>query len=167
MRKPTRELCIDGYNLLYALGEAFRKGTLEEQRERLEELLQDVRRRTGYTMTIVYDGRGSNHPLEERGAFSRVFTPSRMSADEWIINHLQTSPAAARNTTVVSSDRMIVSHAEAYGAQALPSESFIGKHIEKKCRKNNMHDSTGELSDSQMAIWLQRFSGDDPYAQEK
>lgn len=166
MRKPARELCIDGYNLLHAMGKTFLQGTLEEQREQLEKMLQDVRRRTGCTMIVVYDGRGSNHPLEERGAFSRVFTPSRMSADEWIINHLRTSPAAALNTTVVSSDRMIATHAEAYGAQALPSESFIGKHMGKRCRKDNTHDGTVELSDSQMAVWLQRFSGHNPETKE-
>ncbi len=162
MRQPARELCIDGYNLLHALGKAFRQGTLEEQRERLEELLQDVRHQTGCTITLVYDGRGSNHPLEERGAFSRVFTPSRMSADEWIIRHLRTRPAAALNTMVVSSDRMITSHAEAYGAKTLASGTFIRRYLEKEHRKNTTGNSTGALSDSQTAVWLKLFSGHGP-----
>ena len=165
MSRFHREFIIDGYNLLHACGLQASTLTLEEQRTRLEANLIRAQERRHCKITVVYDGRSHGRALKEAGALNKVFTASKVTADEWIIDFLRSSPKRARQLTVVSSDRLIVSHASAYGAACMSSETFASSYLEEsptKCNNTTRSEHAGKhadkpLSDREVNAWMKLF----------
>ncbi len=165
MSRFLREFIIDGYNLLHALGLQQPGLTLEEQRAHLEAYLIEAQEKKRCKITIVYDGRNRGKALRDAGALNRVFTASQVTADEWIIDLLRSSPKQARQLTVVSSDTLITSHASAYGAKRMSSETFADRYLEE-CRGSGKKHARSEhagksadrrLSDREVNAWMKLF----------
>ncbi|MBF0586091.1 NYN domain-containing protein [Prosthecochloris sp. N3] len=161
MNRSLREFLIDGYNLLHALKLNQNDLTLEQQREQLETRLLEVQNVSRQRITVVYDGQGRQSPRTEQGAITRVFTPSRITADDWIMDYIGSRGGNAGLFTVVSSDRMITSHAKAYGAARMTSQRFIDRWLSGRTPALNASRTAtdGRLSDREVSAWLQIFEG--------
>jgi hypothetical protein len=113
---------IDGYNLLYARGEAPAAASRAQ-------LVQDLVRwatRRGRLVVLVFDAwdRGGRDAGEERhGPVTVHFTRHGQRADAYIVEWLGTRPEAV----VVTSDRAVQQGARRRGAVVLDAEAFLGR----------------------------------------
>ena len=112
-------LVIDGYNLLYALGE----GPDREARERLTRDLIRYARQRGRPVVLVFDAWAQGGQGEQevaRGPVLVLYTRRGERADERIRRWV----AARREAVVVTSDRAVVRGVERLGAVALSAGAF-------------------------------------------
>jgi len=165
MATTHREVIVDGYNLLHKLRPAASRRSLRQGREEMESLLLSFRQSSGKNVILVYDGSRKHGPERESGALDRVFTSQGLTADDWIIDYLNSLGRNAQMFTIVSSDRLIRMHATALGASCISSEEFaetlLGrKALKKQARTGRETEETcrGEaLSDKEVARWMKTF----------
>jgi predicted RNA-binding protein with PIN domain len=113
---------VDGYNLLYARGEA----PAPESRARLVRDLVHWATRRGRRVLLVFDAweRGARDAGEERhGPVTVHFTRHGQRADAYIVEWLEGRPEAV----VVTSDRAVQQGARRRGAAVLDSERFLDR----------------------------------------
>ena len=111
---------IDGYNLLYARGEA----PSAASRERLVRDLVRWADRRGRRAILVFDAWAQGGRAEHeaaRGPVTVCFTRHGERADEWIVRRV----AARPETVVVTSDRAVGQAARRRGAAVLDSGAFL------------------------------------------
>jgi predicted RNA-binding protein with PIN domain len=110
---------IDGYNLLYARGEA----PSAASRERLvRDLVRWARRRQRRAL-VAFDAWAQGERVEReetRGPVTVCFTRAGERADEWIVRRVAARPEAV----VVTSDRAVGQAVRRRGAAVLDSERF-------------------------------------------
>ena len=165
MGKDFREIIVDGYNLLHKLPADGTRRSLEERRENMETRLLGFQRSSRQNVTVVYDGNRAHGPSEEVGALGRVFTASGMTADEWIIDYLKSLGRSARMFTIVTSDRLIRTHASALGASCMLSEEFVKAHLKGTAKRTEetAHPDhpdkfgNGTLDDREVERWMKKF----------
>ncbi len=114
---------IDGHNLIPKIpGLSLRD---PEDETKLLRLLQEYARRTRTRLEVFFD---QAPDLEQRtrryGAVTVHFVTRRSTADEAIIRRIEALGRAARQYTVVTSDRRIQVNVRAAGARVLTSEAF-------------------------------------------
>jgi hypothetical protein len=169
MPTPCREAVVDGYNLIHKLWKPDSGASMAILRERLESMLSSYRKASRRHVTLVYDGGPAPRALSSSGAIEVVFSGSRASADERIVELVRSLGSRAGLVTVVTSDREIRRHVIAWGAECKSSESFITE-LEKmgiSARDNTgrkhskepspMKSGSVPLSDSEVARWLKLF----------
>ncbi len=113
---------IDGYNLLYARGEA----PSPESRARLVRDLVRWARARARRVELVFDGWAGGRREAQREAHGPVtvhFTPVGERADAFIVRWV----AAHRETVVVTSDRAVQQGARRRGAAVLGAEAFLDR----------------------------------------
>jgi predicted RNA-binding protein with PIN domain len=113
---------VDGYNLLYAQGEA----PAPASRARLVTDLVGWARARGRRVVLVFDAwaRGAPEAREEaHGPVTVCFTRAGERADAFIVRWVETHPEAV----VVSSDRAVQQGARRRGAAVLDAESFAAR----------------------------------------
>jgi len=114
---------IDGHNLIPKIpGLSLRD---PDDEAKLLRLLQDYARRTRARLEVFFD---QAPDLEQRsrryGAVTVHFITHRSTADQAIIRRVEALGRAARQYTVVTSDRRIQVNVRAAGARVLTSEAF-------------------------------------------
>lgn len=112
-------LVIDGYNLLYALGE----GPGQEARERLTRDLVRYARHRGRQVVLVFDAWAQGGQAEQEashGPVTVLYTRRGERADERIRRWV----ATRREAVVVTSDREVVRAVERLGAATLAAGAF-------------------------------------------
>ena len=115
-------ILVDGYNVA-KLG--WPKCSLEEQRDALINRTENLARRHGADITIVFDGDsvvGAHAP--RRRTVRVVFSPSGVTADDIIRDEVGRLPID-RAVVVVTNDREIVDDVRRAGANVVPSNAFI------------------------------------------
>jgi hypothetical protein len=113
---------VDGYNVAM-LGWPDRG--LEHQRTALIDRIENVARRHGAEITIVFDGTsvvGAHAP--GRRHVRVVFSPEGVTADDMIRAEVARLPDDAP-VIIVTNDREIVDDVKAVGANVIPSNAFI------------------------------------------
>jgi predicted RNA-binding protein with PIN domain len=113
---------IDGYNLLYARGEA----PSADSRERLVRDLVRWAERRDRRAVLVFDAwaQGARVEHEEaRGPVTVCFTRYGERADAWIVRRVAARPEAV----VVSSDREVGQAARRRGAAVIGAEAFLAR----------------------------------------
>ena len=83
----------------------------------------------GARITIVYDGVGDDISIVRRGTaltFSEVYTPSAMTADEFIEQFCATSKRPSE-LLVITRDNLLRLTASSFGAVSVPPESFFDR----------------------------------------
>lgn len=115
---------VDGYNLLFQLG-----GDDDDLQSAREELLDDLVDKISLlnlSVTIAFDS--STQPglgtRSHRGQLEILFTSAGESADDLIIDLLNSS-ANANNITVVTSDKPLAWRARRLGAKTESARAFI------------------------------------------
>ena len=115
-------ILVDGYNVAKL---AWPDRTLEQQRDALIARTENLARRHGATITVVFDGSsvvGAHAP--QRRMIRVVYSPAGTSADDVIraeVTHLPPD----QSVVVVTNDREIADDVKVLGANVVPSNAFI------------------------------------------
>ena len=120
--RSDSEILIDGYNVA-KLG--WPRLDLEEQRNRLLDSVENVVRRFGADVTVVFDGASIVGAHTGRRRLTRVvFSPEGVTADDVIRDEVRRIPAS-RAVVVVTNDAEIVRDVRADGANVIPSNALL------------------------------------------
>ena len=117
-------LVIDGYNLIGASPSGYAKNDLESVREELFRRLAAYKRLKGHKITVVFDGKYSEHlsrRRESRDGIEVVFSKGGEEAD-LIIKEMAENKR--EGLTIVTSDRDIALFAIKNGSVVIPSNEF-------------------------------------------
>jgi len=138
---------IDGYNLTFNIPN--KSGVLEDNRREVLNGLKTVFSGSECDLTIVFDGKGPDISFESFHLIQVIFTPGKMSADDYILEVVSVSLHPSR-ITVVSSDKNLNRQCKYYGANILPIKEFL-RWIKKKSFKK--HKQTNfDFQDSKQNI---------------
>jgi predicted RNA-binding protein with PIN domain len=156
---------IDGHNLIPKIPGMSLKSVDDEVE--LIKRLQKFCRHSGKTVEIYFDNAPAGQARAQRfGLVKAHFTRAGRTADEAIIARLRSLGRAAKNWSVVSSDRQIAATARELHAQIIPSDEFAGL-IFTAINKNESDpgiDVDLSLNSTEINEWLEIFGsgGDDP-----
>ncbi len=145
---------IDGHNLIPKLG--LRLDSVDDELE-LIVILQEFCRLERRQVDVYFDGAPSPHAgTRKLGAVTAHFTPLTTTADRVIRSRLKMMGKAAKNWTVVTSDRQVQSDARAAQAEVISSDLFA-KTL--KGAMNSMKVSKGErvVTKEEVTEWLRLF----------
>jgi predicted RNA-binding protein with PIN domain len=150
---------VDGHNLIPKIPGMSLEALDDEQR--LIELLQVYCRVRRQTVEVFFDraalGRAGRR---QAGVVVAHFVRQGRTADESIVARLDQLEKAARNWTVVTSDRRVQTEARVRQAKVVSSEEFAGElaaalQDAQVARRNE----PGKMSDDEMDAWLKLFGG--------
>ena len=122
----TMHLVIDGYNLIRqsAMLSAQEELSLELGRDALLERLRQYKQVRSHRITVVFDAANKAHVAEERSqqkGISIIYSGQGESADTVIKRICRDE---GEKVLLVTTDRELVSYAEARGSVAIDSEDF-------------------------------------------
>ncbi len=165
---------IDGHNLIPKIpGRSLRD--MDDEQELIDVLQRycTARRRD---VEVFFDKAPVGYPATRNyGRVMAHFVRIGTTADDAIRRRLDALGNAARNATVVSSDRQVQSEAKSHGAAVIPSEAFaaeLSAHLarpaepqkggsraakRKKPVKGEQPDMPNDLN-----YWLEMFGEDEP-----
>jgi predicted RNA-binding protein with PIN domain len=113
---------VDGYNVAKL---AWPSRTLEAQRTQLLDALENLARRFGSDLTVVFDGASVVGAHSSRRRLVRVvWSPEGVIADDVIRDEVRRLPSA-RAVVVVTNDAEIVRDVKALGANVVPSNALL------------------------------------------
>lgn len=138
---------IDGYNFLFNTPDTHTN--LQTQREQVLDTLLSIFDQLKMDITVVFDGKGSDLNIHQLRFLNIVYTPSALTADEYILEKLM----VANNPTlftVVTSDVQLGKICKQYRAKVMSVRSFL-KWIEKK-KKKQSHRPVFDFKDSKANI---------------
>lgn len=131
---------IDGYNFLFRITKDYK--TLRTQKNQILAYLEAQASTLHLHITLVFDGKHQAPKDAIRGHLRQIeiiYTPENQSADDYIIEHIDTLSCPSR-TTVVSSDREVLGKTKQLGAKGQTIEEFLsflnGKQKKKKKTKS-------------------------------
>jgi hypothetical protein len=122
LARSDAQMLIDGYNVA-KLGWPNRP--LERQRAALLDALENLARRFGTDVTVVFDGASIVGAYADRRRLIRVvYSPEGVIADDVIRNEVKRLPTN-RAVVVVTNDAEIVRDVRADGANVVPSNALL------------------------------------------
>ena len=122
VRHPGAVVLVDGYNVAKL---RWPQISLEMQRERTVDLCEDLARRWGTEITVVFDGSSLPGAAATGRRLVRVtYSPAGVSADDVLRAEVERLPDRVP-VVVVTNDRAIVADTRALGANTVSSEQFI------------------------------------------
>ena len=122
IRQPGAITIVDGYNVA-KLG--WPDLALADQRDCCLDGMEDLVRRYGIRVQVVFDGADVVGVATGRRMVRVRFTPAGLSADDEIRGLARELPAD-RPVVVVTNDREIVAGVRTAGANVISSEQFLG-----------------------------------------
>ncbi|HIE57676.1 MAG TPA: hypothetical protein EYP88_05545 [Anaerolineales bacterium] len=151
---------IDGHNLIPKIPGLNLRDMDDEAA--LIHLLQDFCRQTGKQVEVYFD----NAPpggmrIRNFGRVTAHFVRSGRTADDAIAAHLKRMGRAARNWTVVSSDRQVQAAARGAQARRLSSNEFASLLMEAQDDAEVSPNDDIDLSADEVNQWLDIFGGDE------
>jgi len=115
-------LIVDGYNVAKL---TWPSRTLEQQRTALLDAVENLARRYGTDLTVVFDGADVVGAHAARRRLVRVtYSPAGVTADDVIRDEVRRLPSG-RNVVVVTNDQEIVRDVRSWGANPLPSNALV------------------------------------------
>jgi predicted RNA-binding protein with PIN domain len=145
---------IDGHNLIPKLG--LRLESIDDELE-LVSILQEFCRLERRQVEVYFDGAPALQAgTRKLGAVTAHFVSLTSNADSAIRKRLKKMGKAAKNWTVVTSDRQVQADARAAQAEVISSETFAGRLRQVK---NSPRIPKGErsLSTQEVDEWLKIF----------
>ncbi len=122
---------IDGYNLIFNIPN--KSFGLENNRKEILSSLKVAFSGNENDLTIVFDGKGLDVSFESFHLIQVIFTPSKMSADDYILEIVSASLHPSR-VTVVSSDKNLSQQCKYFGTNTMTIKEFL-KWVNKKPSK--------------------------------
>lgn len=146
---------IDGHNLIPKLG--LRLESVDDEME-LVAILREFARLRHKQIEVFFDGAPAPHAgTRGLGAVKAHFVPLGQTADNAIRARLKTLGRAAKNWTVVSSDRQVQADAHAARAEIVSADEFAGMIARaRETAPKSMRERT--LSQGEVDEWLKIFS---------
>ena len=146
---------VDGHNLVPKVG--LRLDAPDDELALLE-ILKDFSRRTRAKIEVFFDGAppgqdGTRHIGTVTAHFVRLGT----TADAAIQARLKRLGGAARNWTVVSSDRAVQASAREAKAHTASSEDFARRLVSAQRSPHSSSNDDARLSDDEVEAWLELF----------
>ncbi|MEW6084121.1 MAG: NYN domain-containing protein [Chloroflexota bacterium] len=147
---------IDGHNLIPKLG--LRLDSLDDEAE-LIAILQEFCRLERRQAEVFFDAAPSPHAgTRKLGAVTAHFSPVGASADNAIRNRLKKLGKAAKNWTVVSSDREVQSNARAAQAEVVSADEFA-RIIKGAMNSPRVTKTERVVSENEIEEWMKMFGG--------
>jgi predicted RNA-binding protein with PIN domain len=146
---------IDGHNLIPRLGINLSEADDEMQ---LVSLLQEFCRLSRKQAHIYFDDAPPGQPATRKyGAVTAHFVRASAEADDAIATRLSQLGGDARNWAVVSSDHRVQAEGRAAGAKVITSEAFSRQLRDTLAARSGPSGSAGEMSEAELAEWLEIF----------
>ena len=121
-RHPGVMVLVDGYNVAKL---AWPNLTLEQQRERCIDAAEDVARRFGTNVAIVFDGASVPGAAAPAKRLVRVrFSPEGVTADDVLRAEVAATPPSTP-VVVVTNDQAVASDVRSAGANTMTSEQWL------------------------------------------
>jgi predicted RNA-binding protein with PIN domain len=148
---------IDGHNLIPKLP-GFSLEQIDDE-ERLVAVLQVYQRMRRQSVEVFFDRSPAGRArLQKAGSLVVRWVRDGKTADSAIIDRLRTLGKAARNWTVVSSDRQVQSEAHALGAAYRTSEQFAGEIQQAQtAAQQQSKENPPVMNPEDVAQWLEIF----------
>jgi predicted RNA-binding protein with PIN domain len=148
---------VDGHNLIPKLPGLSLDAVDDELR--LIERLQVFCRIQRSSVQVFFDRAPAGFSgARSFGSVRAHFVPAGTIADDAIARHLQRLGKAARNQTLVSSDRRVQAEGRSAGAQVLSSETFAGLILDAEAKAAETARTAGQpLSVGEVDEWLELF----------
>src|SRR3990172_2785992 len=145
---------IDGHNLIPKLG--LRLDSPDDEME-LVAVIQEFCRLGRRQAEIYFDGAPTPHAgTRKLGTITAHFVPLGTPADDAIRKRLKKMGKAAKNWTVVSSDRQVQADARAVQAEVVASESFA-RTLKQMMKSAPASKGERNISEAEVAEWLEMF----------
>jgi predicted RNA-binding protein with PIN domain len=151
-------LIIDGHNLIPKVP-GFSLKALDDEQE-LVDLLQEYCRLIRKQAEIYFDNSPPGQPRARNfGNVTARYIHESSSADEAIKRKLTRLGGAARNWTVVSSDRQVQAAARSAHAKVIPSEEFALMIINRldQSERGIEEKENNLISEEELEDWLNLF----------
>ena len=146
---------IDGHNLIPKLGLSLRN---VDDEIALVSRLQIFCRVTRKPVEVYFDGAPAGQVGTRKfGQVTAHFVRLGRTADDAIRDRLKSLGGAARNWTVVTSDRRVQGEARNAGASVIASETFAGQVIEAMHAPDTGSDAERGLSSEEVDEWMKLF----------
>ncbi len=152
---------IDGYNLIFSLIDS--KESLQATRQKVIGYLQKKFIAKNISGMLIFDG--AHRRDEERGLLYKsplviAYAPKGQSADEYIVEKIQTSENP-KLITVVTNDKGLQMHTKSHGAKVMKNEAFIDWLKKKKgLKKTKEPKETPQNMDRLEKIFEERLKKD-------
>ncbi len=147
---------IDGHNLIPRVG--LKLNALDDEMQ-LVVILREFCRINKKKIDVYFDGAPPGENGKRKfGAVTAHFVRQGRTADDAIRAQLQKLGKAARNWTVVSSDREVQASAKSVRAKVLSSDEFAQKLEDARCAPPNTSVEEKALSAEDVDQWLEIFS---------
>jgi predicted RNA-binding protein with PIN domain len=127
-------------------------------------MLKDFCRRRGVKATVYFDNAPPGSTRTKKfGRVTAYFVRQGRTADDAIRVHLQKLGHAARNWTVVTSDREVAASSKAAGAKVLTSERFSNRFLPEEEAADSKSGTKTNMPLTPEAIeeWMQLFGTGD------
>ncbi len=150
---------IDGYNFIFHIDPD--PIPIERSRAALLNLIASVQPYYKKEFVVVFDGQDPHKDFFSKTLFvgiEVVFTPSSQSADNFIIEFLETHHTPA-DIQVISSDKKLRKHCHHLGAQTESTEKFI-RRIHKK-HKHQQSPLQKPQEEKNVSYWCRIFSSEE------
>jgi predicted RNA-binding protein with PIN domain len=145
---------IDGHNLIPKAG--LHLDSLDDEME-LIGVLQEYSRLERKQVEVYFDGAPAPQAGTRKfGAVTAHFVLRGATADEAIRQRLKKLGKAARNWTVVTSDREVQAEARAFHAEVISSDSFA-KSLRQTPSPGARSKPERNMSDNEVEEWLNLF----------
>lgn len=146
---------IDGHNLIPKLGISLR--SVDDEME-LVSRLQAWCRADRANVEVYFDGAPAGQTGTRKwGRVSGHFVRLGSTADAAIRARLKSLGRAARNWTVVTSDRAVQAEARAVGARVVSSDAFAAQVKASTRAPAERSENEAGMSDSEVEEWLRLF----------
>jgi len=145
---------IDGHNLIPNIG--LHLDSLDDELE-LIRLLQEYCRLSRGQVEVYFDNAPAGQPSKKKhGMVTAHFVRRPDIADEAIRRRITKLAGAAKNWTVVSSDRRVQAEARSAKAKVLSSDEF-SRQVRHTLQNKPAVEGESSLSDQELKEWLELF----------
>jgi predicted RNA-binding protein with PIN domain len=146
---------VDGHNLIPKVG--LRLDSFDDELE-LVAILQEFARLHRRQVEVYFDGApAAQAGTRSLGTVKAHFVRAETTADDAIARRLKKLGRAAKNWTVVSSDRQVQANARAAHAEVLSSEEFARLLQETPRGGSSKPAADRKVSQSEVDEWLRIF----------
>ncbi len=154
-------LVIDGHNLVPKIP-GMRLTDLDDESE-LIQLVQQYCRLRRNNAELFFDGALPGMPGVKTGGLVHVHNvPKGMTADQAIVDFLSARGKAAKNYTLVSSDRRVQAEARSLGCTILSSDQFSAELVNTLSQMSEEKKKQDKpLSAAEVDEWLEWFNKSD------
>ncbi len=147
---------IDGHNLIPKLG--LRLDSMDDEMELIAIVQEFARLERKSQLELYFDGAPPPHAgTRSLGTIKAHFVPLGQTADNAIRDRLRKLGRAAKNWTVVSSDREVQVNARAAHAEVVSSEEFAGM-LTRTGERSPKSKKDKKLSPQEVDEWLTIFN---------